>query len=387
MKKFYENTKSKFLLLVIALLVISSGLFAAPVARVQSVAGNAFVLENNRTRVLKPGENLEDYSEIITEEGSQVVFTDYFDHRFYLSGSGHVKLLNRITELRTGYLWIQSYNESDNFSIQTANAKVDYVKGEGIVSFDHVTTRSQLLVVKGTFTFGNLLQDYMVTPVNEGYFSFIQNEYEKGSPRTATSIGEQSYQKVTSLFQDIKPMTTKDRALEFSNEDPSRLIAKDFIVKGKPTLKRSIASVAPEKKQGNIVYIQQAPTAAVRSNFSLENYHENKVLAAEKKLKKLKKMKKPFKPNYGKRSKVKVVIFGQPTMTSKRKPASVEVKKCKKIEAKRGPASVVAKPAVKSDKFESSLVEEYKKQLRHNQETNQLIQELKNYDQDYKASY
>ena len=385
MKKFYESTKSKLLLLVIALLVTSFGVMAAPVARVQSITGNAFVLVDGRTQMLEPGMNLDDYSELITEEGSQVVFTDYFDHRFYLSGSGHVKLLNRITELRSGYLWIQSYNESDQFTVQTANAKVEYTGGEAVISFDDVTTRSQLLVVKGRFIFGNLLQDYMVTPVREGQFSFIQNEYENGSPRNATSIGEESFGKVTSLFRDIKPMESKDRALELMQEDPSEKVATGFVVKGRAVASRSIASVAPQKNPGDIVYVQKAPEVAVKSNFAIEDYHRQKLEAAQKKMTKVKKIKKPFAPDYSTRSNVQVVIYGASTAT-KRAPASVAPKKAKVV-AKRAPASIVPKPEIKNDTFESSLVDQYKKQLRHSEETNQLIQELKNFDQDYKANY
>ena len=60
---------------------------------------------------------------------------------------------------------------------------------------------------------------------------------------------------------------------------------------------------------------------------------------------------------------------------------------------KRVPASIGSMaPKIKrhtgpANSFEGSLVEEYKRQMRHSNEVNELIDALKSYDNDYKKGY
>ena len=66
---------------------------------VEEVWGNVFLVEEGKTKQLRAGDYLYDFSEVMTEEGAQVSFSDYYDHQFHLAGSGHIKMMNKIVEL------------------------------------------------------------------------------------------------------------------------------------------------------------------------------------------------------------------------------------------------------------------------------------------------
>ena len=379
MKKYYRNTKISLLFLLISGLSWAS----TPVAVVNEVCGNVFVLDEGKTSAAVPGRHLNDFSEVIVEEGAQITFTDYHDHQFHLAGGGHVKLLNKIVELRGGYLWLQSYHqESDSFMIQTANAKISYTQGEAIVSFDQLSGRSQILAIKGSFEFGNLLQDYMKIPVGDGLFSFIQNDYENGSPRNATPIGEHSFNKVLALYSGIAPMDKKETVAAVVPESRPDIIT-DFVVQDKKEATRSIASVeSSDKKEGKIIYVSSPPLAVEAAHFDVDKYYQGKLekIKEEKK----KKVVKKFVPSYAHKSGVQIEMVGFEQPMPARVPASVE-----KPKAQRAPASIEISPAVKINPsaFEKDLVKQYESQMRHSNETNELIQELRNFEQDYSVEY
>jgi hypothetical protein len=73
-----------------------------------------------------------------------------------------------------------------------------------------------------------------------------------------------------------------------------------------------------------------------------------------------------------------------PPESAARAPASVKPTAVEEmVKVKRAPASVKQQ----TDAFESSLVDQYKKQMRHSDEVNQLIRDLKNYEMDYDTGY
>ena len=155
------------------------------------------------------GDYLYDFSEVMTEEGAQVSFSDYYDHQFHLAGSGHLKIMNKIVELVRGYLWVQSYRATKiPFNIQTANSSVKYYDGEAIISFDSLVGKSQIMVLKGDFRIGNILHKvrHFDVVVADGEFSSVDNEFNGGNPRGTTPVGYKSFQKVLSLFTGIKPL-------------------------------------------------------------------------------------------------------------------------------------------------------------------------------------
>ena len=80
MKRLFKNTRSS---LVIALIAgfgfITNALAIAPIAMVGSVKGNAFIHHLGKTKKIKVGDHIHNFSEIFTEMGSQVTFSDYYD--------------------------------------------------------------------------------------------------------------------------------------------------------------------------------------------------------------------------------------------------------------------------------------------------------------------
>ena len=103
-------------------------------------------------------------------------------------------------ELTRGYLWIQSHANHQGHRIQTANATIEYQKGESIVSFDHYAGKTQLLVIKGKVQLGNMLHQGMNVTVSDGKFSFVDNDYNDGVPRRPTSIGFSSFKNIKKYF-------------------------------------------------------------------------------------------------------------------------------------------------------------------------------------------
>ena len=204
MKKLFKSTKISLLL---ALLMTGSAWASGPSAIVSSVDGNAFVMSDGVTKTLHKGDRINDFSDIVTEEGSQVTLTDYYDHKYHLSGSAHIKITRNQIELARGYFWIQSFNQSESFILKTANAKIDYTFGEAIVSFDPYSGKTQILSVKGEFDMANALETHLKVNVSDGQFSFVSNNYEKGIPRVPMQIGETSFRKITGLFGGVMPMT------------------------------------------------------------------------------------------------------------------------------------------------------------------------------------
>ena len=116
MKRYEESTKIKNIFLGIFSFIVLFSLGTGDVYSkkkklgvVEEVWGNVFLVEEGKTKQLRAGDYLYDFSEVMTEEGAQVSFSDYYDHQFHLAGSGHIKMMNKIVELVRGYLWVQSY--------------------------------------------------------------------------------------------------------------------------------------------------------------------------------------------------------------------------------------------------------------------------------------
>ena len=387
-------------------------IYGKPLAVINSVKGNVFSVLEGKTQKVKDGQFIYDFMEVISEEGSQVTFTDYYDHRFHLAGSGHIKILNKIVELKQGYIWIESYHKDNTFKIQTSNAIVSFVDGQGVISFDNYTGKTQLLSVKGKFEFANSLRSGLGVILSEGQFSFIDNKYESGNPRNPTNVGYSSFQKITSLFNGI--VDSREKKIITGMVPPRE---------EKKTISRGIASVnhniiSPKKsslstyiKPGKITYLKRTPASLSDGAFDLEEYYSEKL----NKIKKTNKRKK-FRPSYVKKSSVKLKVFGfkskRRSYPIARKQQAPRVKlKIKPEEKKRLPSSLIKKPEVKkisrgpasvslvkpmkvntpvkpvNDGFEASVLHEYKNQMRHTSEVNDLINELKTYNQDYKPKH
>jgi hypothetical protein len=395
MKKLFSIIKSN--LLLIAFLSFSTAWAQSPVGVVRSVKGNVFSYTNGKMSLLKVGSELYHSSEVVTEEGAQVSLADYFDHHFHLAGSGHVSLGTSGIELKSGYLWVQSYGQT-NSEVSTAASVAKYSNGEFIVSFDSRSGKSQLLVIKGEVNFANSLRKEVSTSLNEGQFSFITNDYQNGLPRNPTPIGFSSYKKVTSLFDGVTEMDESAKLFPTGN---SRTIAS--VSDTEPLLDmvpEHALQQAPVKEQGTIVIRSKGNRAS--SQKLIDSYMSSKLSSVtHAKPKKSKRVRK-----YRKKSGVKLKVFGRTAVSShtamrtKSSGAAVLVERAlSKIRksthsASRAPASVPSYSGTKSSgvqkldrQFQKSLLREEKKQLRHKKEVNELINDLESYNMDYKTSY
>lgn len=372
MKKSFKNTKIINLALVA---ILNFGAFASsPKGIIEKVQGNVFVTRSGQTLNVGAGDYLYDFDEVITEVGSQVTFKDYFDHRFHLAGSGYVSILNKMIELKGGYLWVQNIESSKElFQVQTVNALTSYSNGEFIVSYDQDSGKTQLLSIKGTHLFSNIEQDFLKEEVAAGRFTFISQNYENGAPRIPTPIGASAYSAVSSLYNGVKPMNTDAASVV---EDIAR------VMPAANKTARTIASVESDDKSGKMIFVKQEEYSD-RGEI-LKNFYDSKVKQLEKASKPVL---KKFTPDYKSKSNVSIKVYDLKT-PSKRMPASVQTSD-KKI-AIRKPASMVElnpQVEVSKDAFEKSLIDQYKKQMRHSKEINSLINDLKSYEQDYKESY
>ena len=337
-------------------------------------------------------------TEIITEVGAQVSINDYYDHIYHLSGAGHIIVHRNLVELKEGYLWVKSlvYDELKGpMRVNTANAIAENETGEGIISYDSYSGKTQILTVKGGFVFRNSLNEYQNVSLTEGQFSFIQNEHEKGSPRRPTPIGYASYQKVTSLFSGVEAMdkTAMKRQRTYPTTQSVK-IKQRVPVSNTASISDPFAKVLgeanfvkPKAAAGHTTVIKLRSPASVKKNEgALLNYYQKKVkkLAAPK-------PKKKWKPSYkSNKSSVPVVIYGASSTRKKsqRYPASIAPTQKPRVRKARTPASVGAMlPEVKASPFESALGRQYKKQMRHDKQVNDLINQLKSIDMDYKKDY
>jgi hypothetical protein len=447
MKTLFVNTSKLFAFLLMGL---GQFTFASEVGIVSSKIGNAFYSYAGKTATLNVGDHLPVGSEVFTEEGAQVSLNDYFDHKYHLSGSGHIVLHKNLIELQQGYIWIQSLIDPEagtEFNVTTANAQLNYGKGEVVMSFDTHSEKTQVFAIKGRFTFQNVLQEHYKTEVREGDFSYIHNDYEQGHPRRATHLGRGSYNKIVSLFKGVSPLGKEDHLKRDRPNKPSMETLKRSLASVQKNMKtndifeqalkaqkeksapkemstgiapsskkmerrkmaiRPIGPKADEKKKEIVVLRQVEPEEEKMKVEELLKMYQSKVhmLANKPRIKK-----KAWKPNRSKKSNVSIHIFGKktyPWRQKKTKQKSYPIKAKSQMRTKksyRSPSSVPSLslhtetshspasvggmvPKVKKrNSFDGGLVEQYKRQMRHEQEVNSLIDELKSVDMDYKKDY
>lgn len=375
MKRSFKITKSNWAI-ALCLLGLSFTSHAASLGLVQNIKGNSFLTSKNESlKIAKTGDSIEDFSEVITEEGSSVTIALTHDQLLHISGSTQVRFFNKMLELKRGYVWIQSAKTGGIDNIQTANADFRFTTGEGVYSFDPGKGKSQVLVISGDTTIANINRVENYTVLRDGEFSFVSLDYENGSPRAPTRIGGTSFSKVIALFNGVEPFGPH------TYQAPQN---------AQTTSGRSIASVmdeapaAPQRAavKGKIIYIEDNSKEHERvRELELLNYHQKQLvkIATPKTTKK-------WKPTYEKNSNVKVHIFGAQNEStySGRAPASVAPASA----PSRSPASLGhMAPSIQDDTFKKSLVDEYKKQMRHSKEVNSLIKELESVDQDFSESY
>ncbi len=392
MKTLLISIKSS---LFILLLIASANLYASGVGKIESYKGNVFALVEGEVTPIRVGDELPDFAELFTEEGGEVVFVDKFEHRYQLAGSGYIVFLNRIVELKRGYLWVDSKQKAEVFSVQTPNAKVSFLEGAGVVSFDDSETRTQILSIRGKFEFFNTLMPDLKQDIFDGHFSFIDSNYEDGAPRHVTPIGKESFLKITSLFSGMENMyktSTKSAlkeletiALEKNQESKAELVSKNVTISTteneKKEIKRSIASVTTSKKietskkidqkfevkhrqGGTITYYPSVDDRSYGADsFSLKEVYtdENKRLDANK-------PKKKFNIAYEKKAPVKIRVHKAQTIT--RQVPSREI-------ASNGSQEDVTSLTVQAKSKEDRPISDYAEKMRYDNGVGEILNDLR----------
>jgi hypothetical protein len=387
------------LLSVIILFTLSMATHAKTVARVIEVDGNAFSFMGKKASSLKYGSKLEDLSEIMVEDGSTLSLVNSAGHVFHVNGGSLVKLYKGIVELKNGHVWIQSKSEEKGL-FNTSNSIGQYGKGQFIYSFDNISGKTQLLVLKGTVKFSNALEPKLFTKVSSGHFSLVEQNYENGLPRSPTKVGLKSYKQMKNTFAKFEKLQ--------NNEIETMLW-------GPPVAKksRSIASVVPKAKKsygatggsGKIITIRTIQSSGGRvpaSASPMEYYQEIKRKNAWK-FKPMKSTKvAPIryfgqKPSSKKQVSTNVVTTKVNTKAVSAIPANTEVavktavtvvtapKKASRVPASVGKSQLIED--LKRSDFEKSLNVGAEKDKRHSNEVNHLIDELKSYKKDFKKDY
>lgn len=372
---------------------------AKTVAVVESVRGHAFSILGGKTVELKVSDLIEDFSEVYVELDGLVTLRSGPEHFYHLSSGSHVHFLNKIVELKKGAIWFQNKNGKISHDIQSANAIVTYWGGEGIVSFEAKEGKTQFLSINGSMEFSNILDKEFVVVVDPSNFSLVDDESEQGKPRQAMSIGKKSFESFLAYFPGVTPLAPVDKGptLEQKTSTPQMVAEEDDIInqaiKKNPSDSQEKTN-APERKlasvseSSNKIVMRRLPEVARVKEFNIENYHGQKIENIKKE-----KKNRIFVPEYRKKSSVPVKIFGMKSaanVVAEVIPTKIETVK----QTERAPASTeafkkeLADPMEKTKgHFESELVKQYKSQMRHSNEVNSLINDLKSYQQDYQKDY
>lgn len=217
------------ILSILAVLVLPTLAIAAPLqfGRVVDIKGSGFISFEGRTHEIKKGEVIYANSEIIIEHSGQVVFTDNADHKFHLGNASSAAVFAGKVELRSGDVWVQSLNKTDEYKITSANASVLYTGGEAIFSYDSVKGKTQLMVINGLMKLANLRSPELNLTVAEGNFSFVDPSFEEGMPRDPTPVGEKTYGQLISMFPGVSPMDKRSADI-FKNDHGAKVVERSI---------------------------------------------------------------------------------------------------------------------------------------------------------------
>jgi len=203
MKKLCCAISVKRIFTVAVLLLVARVSYAAketPIGMVESQRGNTFAVKlNNDVITLTKGSVLYDKYQLVTEEGSELVYSDGKGRKFQLSGAANLTITNNVFELKSGYVYVTSTLKT-KANLQTANAGVEFGAGEFVISYDPESGKSQLMSVKGSYDFYNRNDRLLVVAVKDGEFSVMDKSFDAIAPRSATPVGFKSFKKVLSLF-------------------------------------------------------------------------------------------------------------------------------------------------------------------------------------------
>jgi hypothetical protein len=332
--------------------------------RVVDLKGSGFISYHGKTREITKGDSIEIGADIVIEHHGQVSFTDNADHRFHLGNSSSVTVTANTLELRGGDLWFQSLNKNDDYKVKTANAIVNYQGGEGILSYDSVKGKSQLMVINGLMKLSNLRSPELNLSVSEGHFSFIDNAYDEGAPRDPTPVGEKTYRELVTLFSGVLPMDKNSVAI-FKEHDKEHDKSDHIAVSSKTN--RGPASIGSEKKMAIDPKIIEDYKNIILHKAEDKKANDKKLVTNKFAASKIGKKKRAIE-------KMSIHIYG---LTSKVLAAASEDVPAMKS---RAPASVLDQdvPKIENEVKNTSIISPYSKDYKNQyKESDKLINELK----------
>jgi hypothetical protein len=203
-----------FLAKITSAIFYSISIFGAGIAWsseiiVEKVQGNSFVTTGKgQTYFLKQGSKIGHLDDILVEDQSYMTLKGPYDQIIHLSGGTHfsVDFKQKKIILKKGGLWLQAYRNEDQFFIETANGRIDFFLSDVVVYYNQQGQKTQAMVLTGDITLSNIFHTHYTEHIKSGHFSFLQNDYEQGSPRKPTLIGKEAFIKITSLFPKVVPL-------------------------------------------------------------------------------------------------------------------------------------------------------------------------------------
>ncbi|MEX0798149.1 MAG: hypothetical protein WD025_01815 [Bacteriovoracaceae bacterium] len=396
-------------LFAICCLFICSNTYAANiVGRVLEIEGNAFAFDSDgRSKQLGFGSRIYDLSEVMVDDSSRVSVIDSSENVHHLSGGTYAKFFNKLLEIKNGHVWTVAKGESPAM-INTVNSVVYFNQGQFITSVNNADLKTQVLALTGEPKLASSLEPGLSIVVPAGHFSFIDQDYEQGLPRNPTRVGLNSYQKIKTVFSGVEGL--KNESFEKSLLERPSSIAKN--IAKRHVSKREIASVEKAPKRGKTIYIKtysgKRKPASVNAKSSgkspekklsaMDYYKE--VSQTEKKTKKktapnsarsryfgfqFEQAKKSSSPNRAAPTQARAKTQGEEGNIVIRTITEAEVQdKAARLPASTAPIDIVDDI---NSSFEKSLKNKLKNNQRHSNEVNELIDELKSFNQDYSKHY
>lgn len=367
---------------------------------VKSLAGSAFLNRGESTYKLQEGDVIREFDMIFTEVEGRVTLRMYTESDLHLNGEAVVKIYHQMTELQSGFLWIQNYGPHVLGHIQTPNASMRLSGGEALIGFEGSTGKSQVVVVNGKGIFSSIHEPEKNVTLLSSQFSYLHKDEFDGVPRIPTLIGEKSFAFLTQKFPSVTPLKkgttrfqtasqkeqSKKRAIASVSEVSNTWITEEERRKGPRKLDEPKHYTEPTrapsetKLDDDIIFIKQSPSVVRKpASFNYKSFAAKK--AEQLKLKRLAKDPR----DYSDVSEVKVKVFGP--KYKGQEPIEVNFVKPKEEKLRRFPASTPEKKDPGYSEFQNSYMEQYKKQMRHKNEVNSLIRELKSFEMDYQPNY
>ena len=365
------------------------------VGRILKVHGNAFLFNQKETKSINSGDVIYDLSELMVEDQGQVNFQDTNKNIYFLSAGAHIKFLNQMIELKNGFIWVKALNATQDKSIHTSNAQVNYTMAEFIYHFDNSLGKTQVIVLNEEVEFNNFFEPDLKFIVPMGKFSFIDPKYNNSTPRAPVSIGKESFALITGQFSEVKP--TEKGMIDYlknnlNEKDIQQLKASDQM--------RGIASVnthdqkSTVDKTDGIIIIKNSVNnkhGDAKEKDSAFYYYE-RINAEQSHLDTQTIKKKNNNKDHQFMKKGKVVFYEKKKNNQEdRGPASIAPSNATANE------SMSVNPVIKNKKskvisdlenaFEKSLKNKKLQKKRHPSSVNKLINELESIKTDYREDY